>query len=209
MNLTGFLTAPLILQITLSRQVKLDPVAMGENLLLTLLLPVMAGQVVRALNTNLSDRLKKPASMLNQVIILLLVLTAISRAAQEAGKTQLTAKGIMLVVFAVGSVHLLTLITGWYGGRVAGIQRADRIAVSITGSQKTLAVGTYIAETFFPAYPFAVLPVMFYHATQLVADSLIVDVWKKKASDAESNSSVSTCPRAGEYSSAGDPKDTV
>jgi len=209
MNLTGFLTAPLILQVTLSQQVQLNPVAMAENLLFTLLLPVAAGQIARAVNTDVAKRLKKPASTLNQVITLLLVLTAISRAAQEAGKKNVTAGDILLVVFAVGVVHLLTLIVGWYGGRTIGIPRADRIAVSITGSQKTLAVGTYIAETFFPAYPFAVLPIMFYHATQLVTDSLIVDVWKKKAGDTEVSSLASTCPRADACSSGDVPKDTA
>jgi predicted Na+-dependent transporter len=60
-----------------------------------------------------------------------------------------------------------------------GLSREDRIAVLFGSSQKTLPIGVYLAtspEMFGSgSFPFAVFPMLMFHATQLFVDTIIAD----------------------------------
>jgi sodium/bile acid cotransporter 7 len=63
------------------------------------------------------------------------------------------------------------------GGQLVRLERAEQIAVAFAGSQKTLPVGLFLFEAYYRAdYPLAVVPLLFYHAGQLLADTVIADV---------------------------------
>ena len=55
---------------------------------------------------------------------------------------------------------------------------ADAIAVAFSGSQKTLMVGAYIALA---VGPLAILPMVAYHAAQLIVDTLVADWWRARS----------------------------
>jgi sodium/bile acid cotransporter 7 len=53
--------------------------------------------------------------------------------------------------------------------------REDRIAVGISGSQKTLMVGLQVAI----ASQLLILPMVVYHVGQLIVDTIIADRWRR------------------------------
>ena len=77
----------------------------------------------------------------------------------------------MVVVVLV--VHILALVSGHLLSWGMGIERAERVAVGFAGSQKTLAVGLYVAVSYFGGL--AILPMMAYHVGQLLIDTIVAD----------------------------------
>jgi sodium/bile acid cotransporter 7 len=93
----------------------------------------------------------------------------------QSGSGQIVADRTLLDLLAMGlatvAVHVSALGAGWYGSGALGFRREDRIAVAIAGSQKTLMIGLDLAATF----GFSILPMITYHAGQLILDTLFVE----------------------------------
>jgi sodium/bile acid cotransporter 7 len=80
---------------------------------------------------------------------------------------------------AVVSIHVVLFFGGYGAGRMLGIARQDRIAVAFSGSQKTLVVGIKVATENVQVFgPLAIVPLVAYHVSQLVVDTLFAD-WLK------------------------------
>jgi sodium/bile acid cotransporter 7 len=83
---------------------------------------------------------------------------------------------VALTAAACLGVHGTGLVLGLVGGHCIGLERRDRIAVGFAASQKTLPVGLVLWSGYYQAdYPLAVLPLVVYHAGQLLVDTLIAD----------------------------------
>ena len=85
--------------------------------------------------------------------------------------------GALLLVWAscVG-LHVLSMIVASAGAVAAGFSWRDRIAVTFAASQKTLPIGVSIANIFVGyGLPFAVFPMLMYHASQLFIDTAVAD----------------------------------
>jgi sodium/bile acid cotransporter 7 len=94
------------------------------------------------------------------------------RRLSAADGAAITAADIAILISAVIGVHIALLIIGFGLAWAFGIAREDTIAVAFAGSQKTLMVGAYLASA---VSPLAILPMVAYHATQLVIDTLVAD----------------------------------
>ena len=75
--------------------------------------------------------------------------------------------------------HMLVLYAGKWFAEKLRMSRPEQIAVAIAGSQKTLMVGLSIAVSL----QVTILPLLAFHALQLVIDTVIVD--RFAAEDAE------------------------
>jgi sodium/bile acid cotransporter 7 len=82
------------------------------------------------------------------------------------------------MIGAVAAVHVALLVLGFNVARVLRFARGDAIAVAFSGSQKTLMVGAFLALTI---GPLAILPMVAYHAAQLVIDTLVADWLRRRA----------------------------
>src|SRR5262249_17833575 len=77
------------------------------------------------------------------------------------------------IVLAV-ALHLLALASGFFTCRWLGFDRGRQMAVAFAASQKTLPLSLLLYEQYFKeAFPFAVMPILFYHVGQLLLDTLI------------------------------------
>jgi sodium/bile acid cotransporter 7 len=73
-------------------------------------------------------------------------------------------------------LHLSGVMLGLVGGRLLGLTWGDRIAVSFAGSQKTLPVALFVFGAYYrEEYPLAVLPLLLYHAGQLLIDTFLAE----------------------------------
>jgi sodium/bile acid cotransporter 7 len=175
-NALGWLVAPLWLACAAPVAVSLDVTAMMRTLVLVLVLPVVAGQFLRLLPgvPALAIRYRR----VNAVIARLLVATTLVAAtALAAGGLGETAPGMVaLTVVACLVVHGAGVFLGLGAGKLVGLDRHDRIAIGFAGSQKTLPVALMLFNGYYLAdYPLAVLPLVVYHAGQLLVDTLIAD----------------------------------
>jgi sodium/bile acid cotransporter 7 len=83
---------------------------------------------------------------------------------------------VVLVLLVVCAAMLATmLVVTWNGGRRLGLDRADRIALLMCGSKKSLATGLPMASVLFaPAVAASVaLPVIAFHQLQLATCAVV------------------------------------
>lgn len=166
--------------------VAIDAPGMMVELLLVLVLPVSVGQLARRSDAlaELAERGRRPLGVVSQTLVLVIILKAAVDVCQRlAGETRALAvaplAGTALLCVAI---HLAGLAVGWGSSCLLGFDRAVAVAVAFACSQKTLPVALVLFETYFKeAHPLAVVPMVLYHAGQLIADTLVADRMKSKA----------------------------
>ncbi|MER5756865.1 bile acid:sodium symporter family protein [Streptomyces sp. NPDC002088] len=153
------------------------------KIVLQLLVPFVAGQVLRPWVGGFVARHKKLLGYVDRGSILLVVYTAFSEGMVQGIWHQVSPArlGGLLVVEAVLLAVMLALT--WYGAKALRFDREDRIAIQFAGSKKSLASGLPMASVLFGAHAsLAVLPLMLFHQMQLMVCAVIA---KRRARDAE------------------------
>jgi sodium/bile acid cotransporter 7 len=146
------------------------------KLTLQVIVPVGLGILMHRWLGAFAERNRTPLRFFDQSIILLIVYTSFAESFARklfAGYsiTDLLLLGaIMLVLFfsIYGIIHLLS--------RLLGFNREDRITALFCGSKKSLVQGTVMSRVLFPdanAAGVILLPIMLYHALQLLVASII------------------------------------
>ncbi|MFD4139800.1 bile acid:sodium symporter family protein [Streptomyces sp. NPDC058572] len=155
------------------------------KIVLQLLAPFLAGQLLRRWVGGLLARHKQALGFVDRGSILLVVYTAFSEGMVQGVWHQVTPArlGALLAVEALLLAAMLTLT--WFGAKRLGFGRADRIAVQFAGSKKSLAAGLPMAAVLFGAQAsLAVLPLMLFHQMQLMVCAVIA---KRRGSDPEAS----------------------
>ncbi len=177
-NLACVAVVPLGIQMVLAMQARVAPLEQMEKLAWFVVLPLVVAQLMRRTGlAGWADRNKLRLSFAAQVGILVMVLFGSVASGQYAKANGATAVGMVLAVAAAaGCVHLIAMGVAIAAAKQAGLSRGEQIAVGIAGSQKTLMVGLQIAID----CGVSVLPMLIYHAGQLLTDTVIVDRWRKR-----------------------------
>jgi len=180
-----FAITPFWLRFGVGDTVSLDILKMVERLFVTALLPIVAGQVFRSFGSirTLADNAKTMLGGVAQACILLLVFWASVKGGPHLRSTSnpaLTTDSILIVLVSCVVLHIVALIISVLGSCLFGFSREDTAATAFAGSQKTLPIGIYIATDLLSGkdLPFAVFPILMFHASQLFLDTLIVDPLK-------------------------------
>jgi sodium/bile acid cotransporter 7 len=146
------------------------------DLCLQVLLPVALGLLLHSRIGFLADRFKNQLRHFDQAVILLIVFRAfcdsfLNRMFDGFSVIELVAlAAIMLILFfvMVAFMHLLSVRMKF--------SREDRITVIFCGSKKSLVQGAVMGQVLFPetaAFGIVLLPLMLYHALQLLAGSML------------------------------------
>ncbi len=187
-NLTCFLVVPAWLRLLVGVQSGVDykGVDYGKILIALVLLvvvPIIVAQLMRQWRPlgEWATRRKIQLSLCAQIGILAIVfLGAIDcgeRLQAVTGDSILSARNLTMMIAAVVAVHVTLLLLGFYLARVCGMSPVDAIAVAFAGSQKTLMVGVYLTVA---VGPLAILPMVAYHAAQLLIDTLVADWYRER-----------------------------
>jgi sodium/bile acid cotransporter 7 len=155
------------------------------GIVLHLLVPFVAGQVLRRWIGGFVARHKKVLGLVDRGSILLVVYTAFSAGMVQGiwGRVSPVRLAGLLAVEAV--LLAVMLLLTWYGAKALGFGRADRIAIQFAGSKKSLAAGLPMASVLFGAQAsLAVLPLMLFHQMQLMVCAVIA---KRRARDADAD----------------------
>lgn len=177
-----FVITPFWLSRSMGSAVTLDTLEMVERLFFTALLPIAAGQLMRcfSLVKQTADARKIFIGAVAQICILSLILWASVKGGvqlQSSAASGMTTVPILVIWISCLVLHIVGLALAFYGGKFFRFRRDDVVATLFSGSQKTLPIGIYIATDLLADrnLPFAAFPILMFHASQLILDTLLID----------------------------------
>lgn len=147
------------------------------------LLPVIVGYVLHSQLGKWAERYNHVLRLFDQTIILLIVYTSFCESfagGMFEGQSirDLSILGAEMLAFFFLVFGLLYLLSSWLG-----FSYEDRVTVIFCGSKKSLVQGAVMGKVLFPnpvALGVVLLPLMMYHALQLLAGSIIAQQWGSK-----------------------------
>lgn len=162
------------------------PIPVGKvilDLVCWLILPLIVGQLVRPWLGEWISKHKKFIHVVDRGTILMLVYTAFCDSVKQG---IWSSHGLIPVLITIGFSLLLfffvmgavSAVCGWMGLNVE-----DRIAAIFCGSKKSLASGIPMAQLIFRGHPglgLVVLPIMIYHALQLIICAVLAGKWAQR-----------------------------
>ncbi|MDU7588674.1 MAG: bile acid:sodium symporter family protein [Acidovorax sp.] len=185
-TLLGIVITPLLVGVVLpqaSGAVQQDVLGSIGRIMLQLMLPFVAGHLLRPWIGGFIGRHAATLKYVDQGSVLLVVYTAFS-AAVVGGlwrELPLPALAGLLVVCAV-ILGLALTATTWLARRL-GFSKEDEITIVFCGSKKSLVSGVPMAKVLFPseAAGAIVLPLMVFHQMQLMVCAVLAQRYARRA----------------------------
>ena len=174
-NLLGIIVTPALVALLMGGSTGGFSLASAETIVGQLLLPFVAGHLLRPWIGGFVERRKGMLSIVDRGSILLVVYTAFGAAVVEGLWHRLSGQDLLLVLLLCLALLAVVLTLTWAAGRALGFSREDAIVLLFCGSKKSLASGVPMAGVLFPAAQVGVvlLPVMLFHQIQLIACAMI------------------------------------
>jgi solute carrier family 10 (sodium/bile acid cotransporter), member 7 len=167
-NLMGTILAPLIAGLLLARSAPLSADAMLA-IVLKLLVPFLAGQVLRPWVGAWISRHRLVLRGVDYGSILLVVYTAFSEGVVNGIWHQVDAAQLIRLAAMNATLLAIVMTTLTFASRQLGFSRGDEIAIVFCGSKKGLAAGVSIATVLFAGHAgLAIIPIMLFHQIQLM-----------------------------------------
>ncbi|MBU4632393.1 bile acid:sodium symporter family protein [Pseudomonas chlororaphis] len=147
-----------------------------------LLLPFIAGQIVRRWIGAWVGRNKNWLKFVDQGSILLVVYGAFSEAVNEGIWHQIPLWELAGLVLACGVLLALALLASSLLSKLFGFNQEDRITILFCGSKKSLATGVPMAQVLFAGSTMGVLilPLMLFHQIQLMVCAVLAQRYAKR-----------------------------
>lgn len=174
-NLIGIVLTPALVALLMENAGAGISLASIEAIVFQLLVPFVAGHLLRPWIGAWVARQKKMLTLVDRGSILLVVYTAFGAAVVEGLWHHVSPGDLALILAACIALLATVLAATWGIGRAMGLSREDAIVLLFCGSKKSLASGVPMAGVLFPAAQVGVvlLPVMLFHQIQLIACALI------------------------------------
>lgn len=184
-SLVGIVITPLLAAAVLGGSAGGFSADSAVKIVLQLLVPFVAGQLLRRWIGGFVARHKKVLGLVDRGSILLVVYTAFSEGMVQGIWHQVSpARLAGLLAVEVVLLAVMLALT-WYGAKALRFNREDRIAIQFAGSKKSLAAGLPMASVLFGAHAsLAVLPLMLFHQMQLMVCAVIA---KRRAHDVDTD----------------------
>jgi sodium/bile acid cotransporter 7 len=183
-NLACFIVVPAWLLLLIGVRADVDFRGIVIGLILLVVLPIVAAQLLRQWlpAAAFAQRRVTMLGTAAQVGVLLMVAIGAVESGQRLAELDsdevVSIASMALLLAGVAGVHVILLGLGFGLSRVLRIPRPEAIAVAFSGSQKTLMVGVYLSLA---VGPLAIIPMVAYHASQLLIDTLIADWLRQNA----------------------------
>lgn len=183
-NLIGMFITPILVSFFIFGQSKhdYDPTSSIIEITLLLLVPFIAGQLLRPYVFPYMQKAPSIVRTFDQGTILMVVYGAFSGAV-VAGLWHQVSWTTLFYLTLVCSVFLtIIMLLAFYIPKWLGFNKQDQIAIFFCGSKKTLASGVPMAQILFIGQPLGmiVLPIMIFHQIQLMVCGVIANYWSKR-----------------------------
>ncbi|MBF5003821.1 bile acid:sodium symporter family protein [Diaphorobacter caeni] len=190
-TLLGIVVTPLLVKIVLPQAGEAHHDALDSigKIMLQLLLPFIAGHLLRPW---IGDFVKKHAKVLkvvDQGSILLVVFTAFSAAVVAGIWRQLPLTALLGLLLVSAIILAIVLLFTTFISRKLGFDKEDEITIVFCGSKKSLISGVPMAKVIFPSADagLIVLPLMIFHQLQLMVCAVLAQRYARRPEEAESS----------------------
>jgi sodium/bile acid cotransporter 7 len=182
-NLLGMVLTPLAAGMLLHAQGSGLTAASFQAILLQLLVPFVAGQVLQPWIGGWVRARAKPLGYVDKGSILLVVYNAFSGAVVAGIWTKVSGLDLARIILICLALLGLSLSFMIWVARNRKFSKEDEIAIVFGGSNKSLAAGVPMAGVLFPAATvgFILLPVMLYHQFQLMVCAAVAQRYASRA----------------------------
>jgi sodium/bile acid cotransporter 7 len=185
-NVFGLLLTPVLLSALTRTSVEggFDLTKALGDVVLQLLLPFAAGQMVRPWLAGIMARHERRIGQLDQSVILLIVYTAFSQSVVDGLWSRLPPASVALTAMLCLVLLTVVLAATAFIARRFGFSRGDEIAAVFCGSKKSLASGLPLAKVLFataPGFGMIVLPIMFYNQIQILVGAVLARRYAQNA----------------------------
>lgn len=175
-NFLGIFITPLLVSVLIARGAAGgSPLDSVLTIVEQLLLPFIAGQLLRPLIGAWVDRHKPVLKFFDQGSILLVVYTAFSDSVNE-GLWQKVSLSTLIGILAISALILAVMLgAATLASRRLGFSKEDEITIVFCGSKKSLASGVPMAKVLFApsALGMIILPLMLFHQLQLMVCAVL------------------------------------
>lgn len=157
------------------------------KIVVQLLIPFVAGQVMRRWIGGWVTRNKSALKYVDQSSILLVVYTAFSDAVNEGLWSQTPISHLVSLLLVCGIFLAVVLVLTWWIAKRLGFNIEDRITILFCGSKKSLATGVPMAQVLFSggSIGMMILPVMLFHQIQLIVCAYLAQRFSRRQADEE------------------------
>jgi len=168
--LAPFLT-PFLTWLMAGKYVDVDVVSMFLSILWVVILPIVAGLVIRGLMPKFTERAVAYLPALSSLAIALIVAIIIS-----ATSAKLMAAG-WLIVMVVILHNLCGLSIGYLIGRLLGLEWKKRVAISIEVGMQNSGLASSLATLHFAVYPLATIPGALFSVWHNISGAIVARVY--------------------------------
>ncbi len=186
-NLFGVIYTPALILLLFGSHTSIDTVSAIEEIALTVLVPIIVGQLIQRIEIVQRKILKPYGAYIGpfgKIILLVLAFTVFC----DTFSTSHSSDEVPIPSGSLGVIIPLTIILyglifvlalkwfAWSKWPGAPFRRADQIAAWFTGTHKTLALGIPIIQILFAGDPqigLITIPLLIYHPTELFSGSLM------------------------------------
>ncbi len=184
-NLLGIVLTPFLVAVLLHLHGNSSPVGQIQSIVMQLLVPFVAGQVVSRWLRPWAIRHATLLTISDRSSIILVVYAAFSAAVQTGAWSGLSWVDLAKIVAISALLLAIALIFTRFASRAVNFPREDEIAVVFCGSKKSLATGVPLANILFPVATvgLVILPVMVFHQIQLMVCAALARRYAENARD--------------------------
>jgi sodium/bile acid cotransporter 7 len=183
-NLLGVVITPLLAGALLQAQGDGEvPLSGIWKVVGQLLLPFVAGHLLRPLLADWAARNKQLITWSDRLTILLAVYAAFSAAVIDGIWVELPVATLLILAAVCAVMLTLAMLFTYRGARLAGFSATDCRSVLYCGSFKSLVSGVPMARVLFPSAEIGamILPIMIYHQMQLMVSATLAPRQAKSA----------------------------
>jgi solute carrier family 10 (sodium/bile acid cotransporter), member 7 len=186
-SMIGVVATPFLVGTLMGQSASVSPAAL-QRIALQLVLPFVAGHLLRPLIGGWVDAHRKLVGRVDRSSILLIVFSAFSASVAQGLWQRVDGRDIAGILLAAAILLALVMAFTWMVSGRLGFAREDRIVMLFAGSKKSLATGVPIASTLFPAAALGpvLLPVMIFHQMQLIICALVAQAAGRAAEHPQS-----------------------
>lgn len=169
-SIIGMLLTPLLVGLLLQAHGTVSLNGLG-SIMLHLLLPFLAGQMLQSRIETWMQRHKQAVGLVDRASILLMVYGAFSAATLSGAWSRIPPSSLLVLAVVDGALLAIMLAGTAFAARRFGLSRDDEIAIVFCGSKKSLVTGIPMANALFAgaSLGLVVLPLMIFHQMQFMA----------------------------------------
>ncbi|WP_089604879.1 bile acid:sodium symporter family protein [Acinetobacter piscicola] len=183
-NLIGMFITPILVSLFIFGQSKhgYDPTSSIIEITLLLLVPFIAGQLLRPYVFPIMQKNPSIVKTFDQGSILMVVYGAFSGAVVAGLWQQVSWTTLIYLILACSVFLTIIMLLAFFIPKWLGFNQQDQIAIFFCSSKKTLASGVPMAQILFIGQPLGmiVLPIMIFHQIQLMVCGVIASYWSKQ-----------------------------